>query len=454
MDTKLLRAVALFCLAGVINPAYADRKDQPISLQKSMFTLESQKQIADQTRQKVNRISTAVKRYYTKNMSKWPSSLADISSVYDGDFNTPAGEVSGSQTGLRYSLMIDLRSTDPKLVTQLSSMAQKNHGSLSGSILTFSIESDQSIAAMESSLSRYIDPSGELNKMYTGINVNSQDINNINSISINDAQIGTVTYSEANISSETVDSKSVSGTNIVSSDSTDNLTVTNNNLSEATVSSLVVTNTNSVTNTATINANSGINVNGVMVVDSAGQLYLDGQDLNARYAGINEKVINSEKLGGLDSSLFVRKDATNYFTAAQNFNGGLIASTIAATSLATNTVSTSNHFKTNTGTVGNIKVGNDWFSNTKNRSHTNETEIRNLENIGSIRKIGTWRYKGEYRVGGGGAKGGAVCLSINSWAHESYQGTVRECWSGSGSDNSSGGCRDKQVTKYRAYQCR
>ncbi|MEZ8198413.1 hypothetical protein [Vibrio splendidus] len=421
---------------------------------KALNTYHHEVELVQQTQHKVNRVKTALKRYYTTNMSSWPSSLNDISSVYGGDFKTPAGDITGTRNGLRYTLSINLISSDATITAQMKTMAERNNGNISGSVLSFNVELDKSIAAMESSLSRYVDPSGELNKMYTGINANSQYINNINSISINDAQIGTVSYSEANLSSETVDLKTVSGTNVVSSDSTNNLTVTNNNLSDASVSSLVVTNTNSVTNTATINANSGINVNDVMIVDSAGQLYIDGQDLNARFAGINEKVINSEKLGGLDSSLFVRKDATNYFTAAQNFNGGLTASTIAASSLATNTVSTSNHFKTNTGTVGNIKVGNDWFSNTKNRSHTNESEIRNLENIGSIRKIGTWRYKGEYRVGGGGAKGGAVCLSINSWAHESYQGTERVCWSGSGSDNSSGGCRDEQVTKYRAYQCR
>lgn len=426
------------------------------AIDKALTTHQHEVELVQQTQHKVNRVKTALKRYYTTNMSSWPSSLNDLSSVYGGDFKTPAGDITGTQNGLKYTLSINLISSDATLTAQMKTMAERNNGNISGSVLSFNVEPDKSIAAMESSLSRFEDPSGELNKMHTNINVNSQNLDNINDITVNDSQIGTANLTTANITSESVDSKLVSGANTVTNDAVTSLTVTNNSLANSTVNDLAVSNTNSVSNAALINANSGINVNGTMITDSSGQLYTDGQDLNARFLGLTDIAKNSDKLGGVDSSLYVRKDTTNYFTAVQKFNGGVNASTINASSLATNNISTNSRFKTNTGTVGNIRVGNAWFSNTKNQSHTNENEIRKLENIGSIRKVGTWRFKGDYRKGSGGAKGGAVCLTINSWGYESYQGTVRECRMGHGGrdDRPERTCWDEEATLYRAYQCK
>lgn len=426
------------------------------AIDKSLTSYHHEVELVQQTQDKVNRVKTALKRYYTMNISSWPSNLNDLSSVYEGDFKTPLGNITGSQNGLRFTLSINLVSSDDTLIAKMNTMAERNNGAISGSVLSFSVEPDKSIAAMESSLSRFEDPSGELNKMYTSIDINSQNIDNVNDISVNSVQFGTANLTTSNITTESADSKSVSGANTVTNDTVTNLTVTNNNIANSTVSDLVVSNTNSVSNTAVINANSGININGMMITDSSGQLYSDGQDLKIRYLGITDIAKNSEKLGGIDSSLYVRKDATNYFTAVQKFNGGINASTLNSSSLATNTINTSSKFKTNTGTVGNIRVGNAWFSNTKNQSHTNENEIRKLENIGSIRKIGKWRFQGDYQKGSKIAYDGGACLNLNSWGYYKGVENVYSCWRTGGGRDQSGdtrcGYRAETVTK--SYICK
>lgn len=426
------------------------------SIDKALTSYHHEVELVQQTQQKVNRIKTALKRYYTQNMGSWPSNLNDLSSVYDGDFKTPAGNITGSQNGLVFNLSINLISSDNNLIAQMNTMAERNSGTVSGSVLIFTVEPDKSIAAMESSLSRFEDPSGELNKMHTSIDVNSQNIDNVNDVSVNTVQFGTANFATSNITTESVDSKSVSDVNTVTNDTVTNLTVTNNNLVNSTITGLVVSNTNSVSNAAVINAKSGIDVNDTMIADSSGQLYTDGQDLNARFLGISDIAKNSEKLGGLDSSLYVRKDVTNYFTGVQKFNGGINASTINASSLATNNINTSGKFKTNSGTVGNIRVGNTWFSNTKNQSHTNEHEIRKLENISSIRKIGKWRYQGDYQKGPNIAYEGGACVNLNSWGYYKGVENIYSCWRIGGGSGQSGDtrCGYKAETVTKAYICR
>lgn len=443
----ILTALLAFPLTALADTAAID---------KALTSYHHEVELVQQTQHKVNRVKTALKRYYTANVGSWPSNLNDLSSVYDGGFKTPIGNITGSQNGLRFNLSINLTSSDETLISKINTMAERNNGSVSGSVVTFSVEPDKSIAAMESSLSRFEDPSGELNKMHTSIDVNSQNIDNVNDILVNSVQFGTANLTTSNITTESVGSKSVSGANTVTTDNVTNLTVTNNNLDNSTVSDLVVSNTNSVSNAAVINANSGINVNGIMITDSSGQLYTDGQDLKNRYIGVTDIAKNSERLGGIDSSLYVRKDATNYFTAVQKFNGGLNASTINSSSLATNTINTSSKFKTNTGTVGNIRVGNTWFSNTKNQSRTNENEIRKLENISAIRKIGRWRYKGAFRKGPKIAYEGGACINLNSWGYFEGEENVYGCWRTSGGRDQSGDrtCGYRAETVVKSYICR
>lgn len=439
------------CLA-ISTTVHADTTASDKAQQTHQYKVE----LVQRTQDKVNRVKTALKRYYTTNMSTWPTNLNALSSLYDGDFNTPVGSINGNQNGLRYILSINLTNPDATLNAQLKTMAERNNGDLSGTILSFNLDPDKSFAAMESSLSRYSDPSGELNKMYTDINANSQNVDNINEITANRAQIEVGNISTANVSTGTIDSMSVTGNNNVTSDSVTNLTITNNNLRDSTVDELVVTNTNSVSNAAVINTLAGIDVNGQMIADSSGRMYTNGEDLNTRFLGIDETAYNSQKLGGVNSSLYVRKDKTNYFTTVQKFNGGVKASTVNTGSLVTTNLHLRNRLKTNTGTVGNILVGNSWFSGTKNQSHTNEREIRNLENIGSIRKIGTWRFKGNYIRGNYEVVvGGAVCLSLNARRYYRETYTDRECSMGHGGkdDRPEMSCKDVRKTRYKAFKC-
>ncbi len=82
----------------------------------------------------------------------------------------------------------------------------------------------------------------------------------------------------------------------------------------------------SIYTTGVIRGDAGIQVgSGVVVADGSGRLRYMNQDLDARYLKIGAKAADADKLDGIDSTQFARRDTANAFTGTQTFNNAINA---------------------------------------------------------------------------------------------------------------------------------
>ncbi|MNH08601.1 hypothetical protein D3C79_680230 [compost metagenome] len=73
-----------------------------------------------------------------------------------------------------------------------------------------------------------------------------------------------------------------------------------------------------------VDANAGLYSDGMMVVSANGAtLYEGGVALASKYLGISAKAADADKLDGIDSTQFARRDAANTLTGYNTFNAGI-----------------------------------------------------------------------------------------------------------------------------------
>ncbi len=450
-------ATAVLLALSVLAPKIATANSVSVSDSKAIATQEYKQDLADRTQNEVARVAAALRAVYSENMGTWPGSLADIiGEYYSGDFQTPVGIITGAQNGQNYILTIATSNQDANTLAMLESMANRNHGQLSGATLSFTVEAGEDAAVMQTTLSRFADPSGELNKMYVDLDVNNNNLDSIKSFDATTMVATTAVLTDANISDATIDTVQTTGVATITTDNVTNLTSSTATIGNATIANgLIVSNSTQVNSVLT--ANAGINVNGVTIVDSNGVLYSQGQDLDTRLLGINDVAYDSNQLGGVDASVFARKDISNYFTQHQYFNAGLDATTINATNLVSSgDINVAGNVEGQNAELTNMKVGDTWVTNTKSTSITNRNEIDELKTrVNGIQQLARW-----VPIGGTGSRDttyksntvvanyslcnqqGLVVYDTYSWKEE-----VTTCWSGM-SDNG-GGCKTQTVTKYR-----
>lgn len=193
----------------------------------------------------------------------------------------------------------------------------------------------------------------------------------INSGELNTAKVGTLDVTGVinsplanidHVNTNTVESdlaiitKLKSPTGIIGIDSTLNVagdvTAVQGTFSELLTTDLTTGNA-VVSNSLTVNGQ--VSTNGKKVIDSTGRLFYQGQDLDSRFLGINDKAASAltadtaDRLGGIEAKNFARRDVENSFTNKQTFT------TIDVDSGEFNTI-TSGELSTETLEATNVKI--------------------------------------------------------------------------------------------------
>ncbi|MEZ8238605.1 MULTISPECIES: hypothetical protein [Vibrio] len=378
--TATLVVLSFICTAPI---AYADGH------KKMEFTSQANVSLITRTQNEVARLANALRSHYTKNMATWPSSLKGVTN-YNGDFATPFGSITGAIKGSKYRLTITLRTSDKTQLALLGDMAERNNGELVGSKLIFDVSADQTSVAMQSGLSRFKDPSGELNTMHTNLDVNNQNLSEINLIEAKTATIIELAGTSATITTANTTNMAASGVTKINKDTVTNLTATVANLDTAKLNHATVSTLN---NKGRTNADSGMSVNGALVFSGNGKVYHRNRDLDNLLLRKNSTAVDTNRVRGLDSSSLARKDVGNTFTADQHFNAGLTASNLTASTLIMRNNQAINTSTLNAGTsqTNNVRYGNNYLTNVQSQSKINEQKIASLQRVNlSVIRVGHW----------------------------------------------------------------
>lgn len=348
--------------------------------EKAIQTLSSFKDRSLRTEQEVSRVVSALQNFYTKNGGTWPTNLAATSPYYSGNFQTPAGTISGSQSGSGYTLTIAVRGSDPQYLNLLSSMASKNGGNLTGTNLIFNVLSPNQYASNASVLSRFedVEGGGERNKLHTSLNMNSKDITNVANLDAQTADFSTGTIDSLTSTNVNVTNATVNGQTVT------NATITNNNVAVADYTAL---NTTMLINNGTIDSNATIQANqiiagGNIVANGAGQLHYEGQNLDSRYLNLADTAKDTAKLGGVDAAQYLRRNAVNNYAHRQTFNGGMtISGKLTSSSLNATNVNISSSFNgSSVRGSSDVKIRG---QSLKNYTHQNNVNVNTINYLKS-----------------------------------------------------------------------
>lgn len=377
-----IQPTLLALAVGLSSPSIAIASDGggTNAQEKALQTLSTFKDRSLRTEQEVSRVVSAIQNFYTKNGGIWPTSLAATSPYYSGDFQTPAGAITGSQSGAGYTLTISVRGSEPQFLNLLSSMALKNGGKLTGTNLIFNVLSPNQYASNARVLSRFedIEGAGERNKLHASLNMNGKDITNVANL---DAQSGDFTTG-------TIDSLTATNVNVtdatVNGQTVTNATVTNNNAAVADYSAL---NTTMLINNGTIDVNATIQANqitagGNIVANGAGQLHYEGQNLDSRYLNLADTAKDTAKLGGVDAAQYLRRNAVNNYAHRQTFNGGMtIRGKLTSSSLNATNVNISSTFNgSSVRGSSDVKIRG---QSLKNYTHQNNVNVNSINYLKS-----------------------------------------------------------------------
>lgn len=329
--------------------------------------------------QEVSTIVAGLQNFYVDNAGAWPSSLNSISPYYHGEFKTPFGVVRGSQTQTGYQLIVNANNADKQTMLKLKSMVSKHRGSVSGSVITFNIQPPSQSAATVGVISRFADlESGERNRMHTNLKMNSFDIHNIKEMNAQALMISNAEISSASIHAANIDDVLVDTLN-ANSLSVNNLTVGSANYHDLKAGILSA----GKVDVSGLVKTSKILSRGVLVASGDGRVHYEGEDVDKRYLGVLDTAKDSEMLGGIESSYYVRTDSVNTFTEKQIFDGGMtVVGELNAGNIDTKKMNVSGDIKArHVHGIQNVMIGTSYIGSTVQQQNQNNNDISHLNTL-------------------------------------------------------------------------
>ncbi|MEZ8238604.1 MULTISPECIES: hypothetical protein [Vibrio] len=387
MKLKILNLVCVITLGSLSHHALASGEH----LRKQNVTTENNLELIADTKVELKTLIKSLNKYYQAKEA-WPSSIANISKYYNGDFNTPFGKISGTQTLNGYSVSVVTSGLSGNVLANLSSMVKTSGGSMSGSTIRYDLDAPVSMNFTDKALSRYTDASGEKNKMYANILMNGHDLNNVQNAGVKSAEFDTAKISNSNldavsITNSVVDKASLNVLNVQNQAAQD-VTITRANLAtELTVASAFTV--------GTLENDGVIAAGGHVVINNDGKVFYEGEDLDTRYLGLGVMAQNATRLDNILAANFARNDKSNVFNGTNTITRNASASTTKSTNVRVKGNAHTNQVNSSVATIGNAYVGNEWASSTYARVDRNTINLDALSrkfNVSGSFPVGHWRF--------------------------------------------------------------
>jgi hypothetical protein len=315
--------------------------DSKVNIDKSkQLTLDRREVNVNLAAAKLNNVRTSIQNYYIANNS-FPSSLEVLvsSGVYLGNFLTPYGKISGVPTDNGFDLTINVPNGGSKeVITKM--IASRSNATMDSGNTTFKVIIGTPAASLivDSMLSRVADESrSDNNKMLQDFNMNGFDVSEVENLSasfINASE--SITTKEFTVEEQATFNQ---GALINTNSNTNNFTVSRLGGASQSIQTGVTDRTAEITyiedttsegsgNFGVINFNLGGNAGEALItplqITKSGLVSL-GETVFTTGNDGSGSTLDADKLDGVNSTQFARRDAANTFTKANAFNAAIQA---------------------------------------------------------------------------------------------------------------------------------
>jgi hypothetical protein len=315
--------------------------DSKVNIDKSkQLTLDRREVNVNLAAAKLNNVRTSIQNYYMANNS-FPSSLEVLvsSGVYLGNFLTPYGKIVGVPTDNGFDLTINVPNGGSKeVITKM--IASRSNATMDSGNITFKLLIGTPAASLivDSMLSRVADESrSDNNKMLQDFNMNGFDVSEVENLSasfINASE--SITTKEFTVEEQATFNQ---GALINTNSNTNNFTVSRLGGASQSIQTGVTDRTAEITyiedttsegsgNFGVINFNLGGNAGEALItplqITKSGLVSL-GETVFTTGNDGSGSTLDADKLDGVNSTQFARRDAVNTFTKANAFNAAIQA---------------------------------------------------------------------------------------------------------------------------------